>query len=372
MFLKYITLISGFNYLLFSIVLLFKKTHARRDSLVLGFLFLIMALYSLLLFIYNSALFEGNYSILAYYFPVEYVLIALMGPSVFFYINAILNRPFHPRLWKTWLHILPLIPSVFYNCYFLSLTKLQRVSILVHSHDSYSWIETTLNGFFYIQMTVYLFVSYVIIRKQLKISTKVLKGFVLIDISWLNTLMLIDLFIMFISAPLFFYLANERASNIIAQLAMDIQLIYIFFKSIWQTGIFPVEKVAVVKSKEPVLKIADELAGDYLKILIEYIEGKKPYLNENCNLQSVSEQTGISVHHLSNLLNQRFDKNFSDFINEYRIAEAKKILSSKQSEKITLESIGYECGFGSKSSFNNAFKKLTNLTPSQFRQQFKS
>jgi len=82
--------------------------------------------------------------------------------------------------------------------------------------------------------------------------------------------------------------------------------------------------------------------------------------------------TGISVHHLSNILNNRFEKNFSDFINAYRVEEAKRVLSLDQFTKMTLEAIGYECGFGSKSSFNKAFKKITNFTPSEYRNHSKS
>ena len=100
-----------------------------------------------------------------------------------------------------------------------------------------------------------------------------------------------------------------------------------------------------------------------------HIENKKPYLKEGCSINSVSEDTKISVHHLSNILNKHFNKNFPDFINEYRIKEAQRLLSTPQFEKMTLEAIGYECGFGSRSSFNKAFKKHTGLTPSQFRQQ---
>ena len=221
-------------------------------------------------------------------------------------------------------------------------------------------------------MTLYLFVCYRIITDQLNVSGKVLKGAIMVDVSWLKTLMMIDLIVMFVSAPLCFYFANEQTSNIIAQLAMDIQLVYVFFKSTWQTGIFPGENISETKPKDPILKIADDVVDDYFKTLMTFMQDKKPYLQENCSIQTVSEQTGISVHHLSNILNQRFEKSFPDFINEYRINEAIRILNSDQSSKMTLEAIGYECGFGSKSSFNKAFKKLTSSTPSIYRLRSKS
>lgn len=372
MLLKYITLISGFNYLIFSIVLFFKKSPIKRDNQVLGFIFFIMSIYSILISFYNSALIEDDYLFLSYYFPVDYVLIALMGPALYFYLKILLNKPIVSHSWKFCLHVLPLIPPLIYLFYFISLPKIERVDLLINNFKNGIWQINLLNILFYLQITFYLFICYRVINKQLVLSSKISKGSIQLDISWLKTLMIIDLIILFVSAPLCFYLANERVSNIIAQLAMDIQLIYIFFKIVWQTGVFPSENIPEVKSKETVLKIADQLAEDYLNKLKSYMEENKPYLLEDCTIMNVSEQTGISVHHLSNILNQRFDKNFSEFINEYRVNEAKAILDSPQSVKMTLEAIGYECGFGSKASFNKAFKKHTNLTPSQYRQQSKS
>jgi len=373
MIIKYITLISGFNYFLFSIVVLFRKTPARRDNLILGSLFLLMSIYSFLLSFYNTALLESDYGFLGYYLPVDYILITLMGPFFYFYINVLLNRDIKFQPIRLILHALPVIPALVFIGYFISLPRIERIDLLLLNFEKGIWQITFLNALFYIQMTVYLIICFRLIRQQLKVSETILKDTTVVDVSWLKTLIIIDLVIMIGSAPLSFLIANEKATNIIAQLAMDIQLIYIFFKSTWQTGLFSTENVkAEIKSKESVLKISDNIAEDYLKTLLIYMEEKKPYLLEDCTIQNVSEKTGISVHHLSNILNKRFDKNFSDFINEFRINEAKRLLSSGEYSKMTLEAIGYECGFGSKSNFNKAFKKLTNQTPSEFRTQSKS
>jgi len=172
---------------------------------------------------------------------------------------------------------------------------------------------------------------------------------------------------MLLTAPLSFYLGNENTNLIIAQMAMVVQFIYLFVKSTWQTGLLPAESIYEIKNSEGILKLADNLVDEYFKMLKDYMESNKPYLHESCNIQAVSEQTGISVHHLSNILNQRVGTNFSDFINEYRVIEAKKLLSIHSPKITTLEAIGYECGFGSKSSFNKSFKKHTNFTPSEYR-----
>lgn len=89
------------------------------------------------------------------------------------------------------------------------------------------------------------------------------------------------------------------------------------------------------------------------------------YKEERLRLEDVAVQLGISPHQLSEVLNSRFGRNFSSFVNLYRVAEAQKILTSAP-EKTALE-IAYETGFGSKTRFNVEFKKATGMTPQDFR-----
>lgn len=341
---------------------------------MLGGLFSIMALYCMFLAVYSNALLKHNSTLLAYYIPLDCVLLFLMGPFVYLYVKSVLRKKLAPQSWLGWLQVLSILPSIIYLFYFLLLPATERIDLLIHNIDNGVWIINALNGLFYVQMTAYLFISYRTIKRYLieSDSSTNNKDSNQLNVSWIKALLQIDLVIMCVSVIPCFYFSNERTSNVIAQLTMNIQLIYIFTKTTWQTGVFPSELKSEEKPKETVLKIADDLVEEYLKKLSVFMDEKKPYLMEDCTIQSISEETSISVHHLSNILNQRFEKNFSDFINQYRINEAKRMLSSSLSDRMTLEAIGYECGFGSKSSFNKAFKKLTNFTPSEYRNHSKS
>lgn len=93
---------------------------------------------------------------------------------------------------------------------------------------------------------------------------------------------------------------------------------------------------------------------------------EKLYLNTELKLQDIAEKLSVSQHNISQTLSLKFGLNYYDYLNEFRINEAKKILSSGDAEKFTLLHIAYECGFNSKSSFNRAFKKITGFTPSEF------
>jgi AraC-like DNA-binding protein len=94
---------------------------------------------------------------------------------------------------------------------------------------------------------------------------------------------------------------------------------------------------------------------------------KSLYKNPNLNLQDLSKEINISSHLLSQFLNNNLGKNFTSFVNEFRINEACRIITS--SDKLTLESVGYDVGFNSKSTFFAAFKKHTGTTPLNYQLQ---
>ncbi len=99
--------------------------------------------------------------------------------------------------------------------------------------------------------------------------------------------------------------------------------------------------------------------------LISYMEQNKPYLDEELTLQKLSVQVDMPEKERSILINQQIGKHFYDFINEYRIRDAKILL--KEQPHLTVLEILYQVGFNSKSSFYTAFKKETGVTPSDHR-----
>jgi len=101
------------------------------------------------------------------------------------------------------------------------------------------------------------------------------------------------------------------------------------------------------------------------KVIID----NKLYLKPNLSLSKLSVLIGQSTQKTSSVINQHAKRNFNDFINYYRIEEAKKILSNTENEKFTISSIAYDIGFSSLSSFNSAFKKFEDCTPSTYRKK---
>ena len=97
------------------------------------------------------------------------------------------------------------------------------------------------------------------------------------------------------------------------------------------------------------------------------METAKPFLNPSLSIRNLAEEIKMNPRELSILINQQLKQHFFDFVNEYRINEAMKILKDPTKNELTVLEILYEVGCNSKSSFNTAFKKHTGVTPTEFR-----
>lgn len=104
-----------------------------------------------------------------------------------------------------------------------------------------------------------------------------------------------------------------------------------------------------------------------LYILTKAMKEERVFQQKKISLNSIAEQLKLSPHQLSSLINEHYQQNFTDFINSYRINFIKDQLKSKSNfQQTTIEALGYEAGFSSKSSFFAVFKKQTGLSPLSF------
>jgi len=102
------------------------------------------------------------------------------------------------------------------------------------------------------------------------------------------------------------------------------------------------------------------------------MQEEKLYLDSELSLNDLSERMELSVHQLSELINQGHGLNFNDYINQFRVEEFKNLLQQSRFENDTLLSVAFEAGFNSKTTFNTSFKKFTGLTPSQYKRSINS
>ncbi|UII77387.1 helix-turn-helix domain-containing protein [Flagellimonas sp. HMM57] len=93
------------------------------------------------------------------------------------------------------------------------------------------------------------------------------------------------------------------------------------------------------------------------------------FLDPQLSLKKISTELAVNERQLSQTINQVSKKNFSDYINSYRVEHAKSLLLSNDHNHLKILGVAFESGFNSKDSFYTSFKKFTGKTPNQFRKQ---
>ncbi|MFT4663132.1 MAG: AraC-like DNA-binding protein [Polaribacter sp.] len=163
-----------------------------------------------------------------------------------------------------------------------------------------------------------------------------------------------------------------HAVRIVMVLTLIGFLLWMVMKALYHPKLFrgidasikPVSQILEEHPKDKEINAADQ---QKIKQIQHFLETQKPYLDSSLSLQKLARQLSLPAHELSLLINHNLGKHFFDFVNEYRIRAAQKVLIDPEQKAKTVLEILYEVGFNSKSSFNTAFKKYTNMTPTQYK-----
>lgn len=113
------------------------------------------------------------------------------------------------------------------------------------------------------------------------------------------------------------------------------------------------------------LSVAD--LTKHFQTISNVMEQQRPYGHVDFSVQKLSELTHLPGYIISIVLSIKTFKNFNQYVNSFRVRDAKHMLSDARFDNWTIAAIAYECGFNSLSTFNTAFKKLTGITPSAFK-----
>jgi AraC-like DNA-binding protein len=118
--------------------------------------------------------------------------------------------------------------------------------------------------------------------------------------------------------------------------------------------------------------ISSSEAGEIHKMIINYLESDKPFIKSDFSMHDLCNKLNVSRRKISYVLNEVIQKNFYGVVNEYRVKEAEELLMKDGLNQMKIEVLGEMVGFQSKSSFNACFKKVTGMTPSEYRMKMKA
>ncbi len=198
-------------------------------------------------------------------------------------------------------------------------------------------------------------------------------GIVGIHLEFFNIDIKVDLFIfVYLTLVLIIYVISYSAIKSPEIYKLDKKQLHFGLSSIQQKQVLgrnkPISKDAIseIQDEKTIEGLEDPIIEEINTKLLHYFEEEKPYLNPELSLQDLADDLDVKRHQLSNTINQKHQKNFYEFVNQYRVEDVKIRMTDPQNKHLKLISLAYDAGFNSKASFNRIFKQFTNMTPSQF------
>ena len=363
-----INIITIFQLSILAYVLISSKNKQQANKFLFTFLIVnILLVIVYRLYAYN--IIPLNFRLFIY---TEMSAFLLLGPLIYLYTKSICYSDFKfNKIY--WLHF----SGFFLAFIFLWMEYFVRVS---NASDAENIVTVTkfsytiYSIFFFSQLLTYIILSFITLykyRKKIKTEFSSVEN---MDLSWLNILLVVYFFHWLFDTLIFvFYISDVKSPELYSILGIFSILTLLFF-STWAVvkGLKQLSVFSGIKQKE---KYADSQLSKsesemFVTELISYMETSKPYLEPSLKIIELAKNLSIPAKSLSQSINQQLGKNFFDFINSYRIEEAKKqIVKSSNNGKTILE-ILYDSGFNSKAAFNRAFKKHTGTTPSEFKRSY--
>ncbi|GAA4417414.1 hypothetical protein GCM10023187_49790 [Nibrella viscosa] len=368
-------------------VLLFTRPVNQLANRLLGTVMVLMAVQTALVAFDNREFFMR--------FPhlshVGWSLPALFGPLLFLFTQKLISE--RPRWQRTdWLHFAPFVLILLYLLpYYLQSADAKRAYLSNFERslqDDFGPVNSLLN----VLHIVYISAAVYLLRRH---EQRVLNEFsevYRLRLRWLQQFLSLVLGLI-VSSVIIFYARKWNIPGLgdlyrYHYLGVIVLIYWIGYKALSQPVLFN-QKPAVTTAERhqvppPIPAIApvvampenadkykksalpDELADRYQTRLLAYMDEEKPYRNQTLTIHELADVLGISKHHLSQVLNDRLGRNFYDFVNEYRVAEVKRLLTDPQYSHYTTLGIAEEAGFNSKATFNAVFKKMTGQTPSEY------
>lgn len=356
----------------FVVLLILSKLIDRKPSLLLSAFFLAhmmiafneLSLYGLQ---FRFEVLEGSPNLI-FAGSLAYCLDAVV---LYFFTKSVVFKDFSFKL-KDSLHLLPLIIYATYlTATYFRLdpeTKFQVV-LLWELHNSIHYIAT--ENLINIARFIYFLSSLVLINKYHEKHKESRSNLAGVDLNWLRLLLVGFLMIMSLEVVLnvikLINISSEIAISVLIALGVSIYYftfglitILLFYSAVKSTSFKPIMMSEEFNAAEP-----REIKYSYIQNIESYMDEERPFLNPDITIEELARDLEMSVNDLSVTLNRHFQLNFFEFINQYRVREAKTLLLSKANTTIT--DLFYEAGFNTKSVFYSAFKKSEGVTPSQYR-----
>lgn len=329
------SLLGVFNGLFLTGYFLFSKKETRYTNIYLGLLLLALVtrIGKSVFFYFDSGLNQN------------YILLGLLGctaigPMSLYFARSQISGVKKFDL-KSLLHLIPLVLLAIYALFFVS-----------YNDNRAFWSSNMVRGIYYYWGAYMLYTAFLIVR-ELYIRKRIFP-----ESGWTQGV---------IVGVIFIWLAY-MTSSFTSYLTGALTFSFAVYLLAWMIITSSKEKKNATKTKSQTVtamsdKAIDEIREKINRALLEDGRFKAPDLT----MPALAKLTGQTPHQFSSFINDQLGQNFSQLINAYRVEAAKSML--KTEGHLTVEAIGFDCGFNAPSTFHTTFKKATGMTPAAYRKQ---
>ena len=371
-------------------MLLFSKNAAKSYADYVLSILLLVHCWSVILFL---ILYSEYILLFPHVFKTGLPLNFLIAPCSYLYVRAVLlnEKKFQKR---DVIHLIPFFIVLINYIPFYLLPVNEKVTVIQNSlnywPDTFKYQAGFLPENFSILFRLILAIIYLVLQWNLILSyTKVHKeSSIQIQIS--NVLKWLKLFTITSTVIFFgiigfmltvFFLPSYYNDEILIQIPSLLVSVGFFVMAAYLlTHPEILSGLPFVKYKEVPSDVINDksymftyINEDYkleMERIVDYFKTEKPYLNKDLNINQVSVALAIPSRELSYIINNHFGQRFNDFLNKYRIEYITKKINKEYLSNYTIEGIASEAGFASKSTFNLAFKKYHQCTPTEYFSKF--
>lgn len=319
---------------------------------------------------------------------VNGVIDFLFGPL--FYLYAVTLTEQNRSLKRSLMHVTPFflaaVVAVILGWQFTD----AEVADVIHFNGGEGWLAGILfviDLLATVSMLTYLILSSLHLRRHQKHIGDFYSYQKKVNLKWLSMILkgLIVLFTVYIMVPFFSNESTVYQSNFVFYLLLISMIHVVGYSGLKQPQLFitktnrqvhdtgtaePDKAVALINKyhNSALTRLQAEAVIDDLD---ETMHKQLLYLDDDLTLDDLASHSGIARNWVSQAINEVMGINFYDYVNGFRVEEAKRLLKDQRHKHKKIIEIAYESGFKAKSSFNLSFKKACGMTPSQYRMQFK-
>lgn len=363
-FFAVVNTLGALQCLLTAFALLGIRTGNRTANRFLGLNLISLAIIIVVFVMYDTRFFL----VVPQLYSVLDPFVLLIGPFFFLYVKSLTDGGFTFRK-KDLVHFLLfavlallLFPTVFED----PEIKLQSILEEINSTET-TIADYVIKSIVNVQVLGYFLASWWVLNRSIRLNPSSSGKGMPLSVRWLRNLIIAILVVSFLSA-IFDYVENEY-NNYVTPFLLTLIVYSMGYVGVRQSEIFTSEKLFGRAKKYEKSVLTDEMAGEILSKLEKLMEMDKAYRDSLLSLPKLADRLKITTHLLSQILNERLNRNFFNYVSEYRVEEAKQRLLDPASGETTMLEMAYDIGFNSLSAFNTAFKKHAGMSPTEFKKQ---